>query len=233
MEIYNYNPITKEFTTVGEATRNPVNPDNPIVPACATTIKPLNKKDGYAIVWCGNQWNYKKDYRGQIWYNSKTKEMETIDFIGDLPDYYYSPDSTIANPPDGDYWVYDKKTDTWIGNVYLYKQYIYSNSTNFWEQKLNTPYEFEKYYYLPQWRDLYTSIYLALNTGAKDEYKLQDAKNQYITVDKKTMKPIYVKMADIVDQMYIDKHDLEELFMTENNFDVLKNSFDKWLNKRY
>ena len=47
------------------------------------------------------------------------------------------------------------------------------------------------------------------------------------------MKPIYVKMADIVDQMYIDKHDLEELFMTENDFDVLKNSFDKWLNKRY
>lgn len=233
MKIYYYNPETKEYIIEGESQENILNPDEPIIPAWSTTVKPPNKKDNYTIVWNGNNWDYKKDYRGQTWYNANTKQMEVINFIGDLPNYYYPPDSAIANPPEGEYWEYDSKTDTWVGNALLYKQYIYGNANDYWNLKLSTPYEFEGHSYLPEWRDLYTSIYFALNNGVKDSYRLQDANNNYLEVDKNTMKPIYVKMADIVDEMYEDKHNLENIFLVENDFDRLQESFNEWFNKVY
>lgn len=233
MIIYNYNPITFEYIGESEASPNPVNPDNPIIPACATTIEPPKSIEKYAIIWIGNKWEYKEDHRNEVWYNAKTKKTEVIQFIGMLPGYYYTPDSTIANKPEGDYWIYDSNTDTWVGNSLLYKQYILSIFSSYWDEKQNIPYEFEGYRYIPAWRDLYDSIFNTLNNGIKQEYRLQDYDGKYNTVTLKTMKPIYTKMADIVDEMYIDKQNLELYFKTEDNFNKLENAFNNWLLKEY
>lgn len=231
--IYNYDPITFEYIGEGVASKNPVNPDNPIVPACATIIAPPEQVDKYAIVWVGNKWEYKEDHRGEMWYNAKTKSIEYISFIGVLPDYYYSPDSTIATKPDGDYWVYDSNTDTWVGNALLYKKYILDNFGNYWEQKQSTPYSFNGFKYVPAWRDLYDSVFNTLNNGIKKEYRLQDYDGKYNTVTLETMKPIYTKMAEVVDDMYMDKQDLETYFKNENDFNKLEKAFNSWLEKEY
>lgn len=233
MIIYNYDPITFEFATQGKAEKNPLNPEEPIIPACSTTVEPPEIQEGYAIVWIGNKWEYKEDHRGELWYNAKNKKIENIDFIGVLPEYYYTPDSPIANKPEGDYWQYDSNTQTWVGNALLYKQYVLYAFSEYWNAKQDIPFEFEGYKYIPAWRDLYDSIFNTLNNGIKKEYRLQDYNGNYNIVTLKTMKPIYTKMADIVDEMYIDKQNLEAYFKSENDFNKLQKAFNTWLNKKY
>lgn len=231
--VYNYDPITKEFTTIEKAGRNPLNPNEPIVPACATLVKPLDTLDGYAIIWVGNKWEYKEDHRKETWFNAQTDTIEIIQFIGELPNYYYTLDSTRANKPDGTYWLYDQESDKWVGNALLYKQFILSTFNAYWEQKQNTPFEFEGFKYIPAWRELYTSIWVSLRDGIKDNYRIQDCDGKLNNVDINSMKNIIIKMSDVNDQMYIDKHNLEAYFKTENNFDKLQNKFNQWLNKKY
>jgi hypothetical protein len=233
IDIYNYDPVTFEYTTQGKADRNPLNEEEPIIPACATTIMPPEAIDGYAIVWVGNKWEYKEDHRGEMWYNSKTKTTETIDFIGTIPNYYYTPDSAIANKPEGDYWQYDSNTESWVGNALLYKKYILEFFPEYWDAKQDVPFEFEGHKYIPAWRDLYDSIFNTLNNGIKKEYRLQDYDGNYNVVTLETMKPIYTKMADIVDEMYMDKQDLEAYFKSENDFSKLEKTFNAWLGKEY
>ena len=105
--------------------------------------------------------------------------------------------------------------------------------STYWDEKQKIPYEFDGYRYTPAWRDLYDSIFNTLNNGIKNEYRLQDYDGKYNIVTLKTMKPIYKKMADIVDEMYMDKQDLEAYFKTENDFNMLQNKFNSWLLKEY
>lgn len=233
MLVYNYNPITFEYTSYEEAGKNPLNPAEPIIPACSTTIEPPKSIDNYAIIWIGNKWEYKEDHRDELWYNAQNKSMEIVDFIGELPNYYYTPDSPIANPPEGEYWVYDSENQTWVGDTLLYKQYVLNVFSEYWSQKQNIPFEFEGYRYIPSWRDLYDSIFNTLNNGIKTEYRLQDYDGEYNTVTLSTMKPIYTKMADIVDEMYVDKQNLESYFKTENDFNKLEKAFNAWVAKIY
>lgn len=233
IDIYNYDPITLEYTTKGIADRNPLNSEEPIIPACATTIAPPEYIDKYAIIWVGNKWEYREDHRNELWYNINNDEVELIDFIGLLPNYYVAPDSAIANKPDGDYWKFDSETNKWVGDSLLYKRYVYENFDKYWDIKQSTPFELDGFKYLPSWRDLYDSIFNTLNNGIKKEYRLQDYNGKYNTVTLKTMKPIYIKIADVVDEMYIDKQDLEAYFKSENNFNKLEKKFNAWLQKEY
>lgn len=231
--IYNYDPITKEYTTSSTANKNPLNPNEPIIPACATKLKPLNKKEEYAIIWVGNKWEYKEDHRGEAWFNAKTNEIQIVDFIGELPNYFYTPDSPIANKPEGEYWQFDQELNEWIGNPILYKNYILNSFPNYWTEKQNIPFEFEGYKYIPSWRELYTSIWVALKDGIKNNYRLQDYDGNFNTVDVKSMKAIITKMSDVNDEMYLDKQNLELYFKTQNDFNKLQNKFNEWLNKKY
>ena len=231
--VYNYDPITFEYYSSGPASKNPLNEEEPIIPACATTVKPPEPQYGYAIVWIGNKWQYKEDHRGEVWYNAETNSIEEIEFIGKLPKYYYTPDSVIANKPEGDYWQYDAETETWVGNAGLYKKFILDSFTQYWEQKLNTPFEFEGYKYLPSWRELYTSIWVALSEDLKKEYRLQDYEGNFINVNKKTMKPIIGKISNVNDELYTDKHNLEVYFKNENDFNKLQETFENWIKKTY
>jgi hypothetical protein len=234
MIIYNYDPVTFEFTTEGEALRNPVNPDQPIIPACATEWKPPKHKDGYTLVWIGNRWDYQEDHRGEVWFNFKKMELETIDFIGTLDSkIYYTPDSPVANKPEGPYWHFDKDLNEWVADVSEYKLYILSIFDTYWNLKLSTPFEFDGHKFLPQWRELYTSIYVSLTSGLKEDYRIQDAEGKTFVVDTQSMTEILRKLAEVVDEMYVDKHNLEAYFKIENNYANLKNAFDTWVDKKY
>lgn len=231
--VYNYDPITKEYTNEEIAQVNPLDKEEYLIPAHSTTIKPLDYKEGYAVVWIGNKWNYKEDHRGEQWYNIDSKQLETISFIGSLPDNYYPQDSKIANPPSEPYYQYDKDLDEWVGNPMQYKLFILSNFNTYWEEKINQPFEFEGFKYKCSWRELYTSIYTTLKDGIKNNYRLQDVDGNFNMVTAKTMKPIYAKMADINDEIYNDKQNLEVYFKNEDDFNKLQNKFNEWLNKVY
>lgn len=233
MLVYNYNPITKEYTSQEEAQKNPLVAGEYLIPANATVVKPLRNKTGFTIVWCGNKWAYKEDHRGEEWYNSLTKNKEIINFIGELSDNYYSLDSVIANPPEGEYWQYDKELDKWVGNSGLYKQYILTSFETYWDLKLNQPFELDGYKYIPAWRELYTSIWITLKDGIREQYRLQDYEGNFNIVDIKSMKKLISKMADVVDNMYIDKHNLERYFKSTDDFNDLNTAFENWLNKIY
>ena len=233
MLVYNYSPTTFEYINSEEAGKNPLNPEEPIIPACSTVLEPLKEVDGYAVVWVGNKWEYKEDHRGELWYNAKSQSVETIDFIGMLPNYYFAPDSKVANKPEGNYWKFDTDKNIRVGDVLLYKQYVLEYFDMYWDIKQNTPFEVDGYKYIPDWRNLYDSIYNTLERGIKKDYRLQDYEGKYNTVTLETMKPIYVKMVDIVDEMYIDKQDLEALFKKQNDFNKLEKAFNAWVNKEY
>lgn len=233
IDIYLYNAIYKTYEGVGKSDKNPLDPETPIMPANSTTIKPPEKQEGYAVVWVGNKWEYKEDHRNEVWYNASTKQLETINFIGDLPNYYYTPDSPIANKPDGEYWIYDSNTQTWVGDALLYKQYVLSDFNNYWEIKQNTPFEVDGFKYIASWRDLYTSIWVTLKDGIKSEYRLQDFEGKFNTVTADTMRPIIVKMSEINDEMYLDKQNLEVYFTKTNDFNKLQNKFNEYIKKEY
>ena len=97
----------------------------------------------------------------------------------------------------------------------------------------NTPYEFNGFRYIASWRDLYTSIWVTLKDGIKDEYRLQDYDNKFNVVTAKTMKPIIEKMTDINDEMFIDKHNLQLYFLKNDNFEQLQAKFDEYTKKVY
>ena len=233
VDIYLYHPITQEYLHKDVSERNPLDPTTPIIPACATTIKPPEKKDDYATVWVGNKWEFKEDHRGEIWYNAETNSLETIDFIGDLDKKYFTPDSVRANPPEGSYWVYDSENNKWVGDIGLYKLYVNSVAGYYWEIKQNTPFEFNGFRYIASWRDLYTSIWVTLKDGIKDEYRLQDYDGKFNVVTVDTMKPIITRMSDINDEMYTDKHNLQLYFAKTNDFNKLQKKFEEFINKEY
>lgn len=95
MQIYNYDPLTLEFLSSGLADSDPLNAGNWLIPADATTIEPLptikNK------VSCFNKdtecWEYKSDYRGEIWYMLNGDQL-TIEIIGQQPE-----ESWTKEPP--------------------------------------------------------------------------------------------------------------------------------------
>lgn len=233
MIVYNYDPITKEYTCQSTAQQNPRVEGAYLIPANATITKPLKNKKGFVNVWQGNKWAYMQDHRGEEWYNSLTKNKEVINFIGELPENYYTLDSVIANPPEGEYWQYDKELDKWVGNPVLYKLEILNSFDTYWNIKLNQSFEFEGYKYIPAWRELYTSIWITLRDGIRQQYRLQDVDGNFNTVDVDNMKRIISKMADVVDNMYIDKQNLEGYFKSINDFEKLEATFKQWLEKTY
>ena len=233
IDIYLYDAIYKTFEGVSKSDKNPLDPETPIMPANSTTIKPPEEQEGYAIVWVGNKWEYKEDHRNEVWYNANTKQLETIDFIGVLPNYYYTPDSPIANKPEGNYWVYDSDTQTWVGDALLYKKYVLENFEYYWDIKQETPFELDGFKYIASWRDLYTSIWVTLKDGIKSEYRLQDFEGKFNTVTADTMRPIIVKMSEINDEMYLDKQNLEVYFTKTNDFNKLQNKFNEYIKKEY
>lgn len=93
MKEYFYSEDTKEFTFSSEAFIDPLETelaghDIFMLSANATFVEPLAKKDGYAIVWNGENWEYIEDHRGtQYWFSSDSHYSEpmVMNKLGALP----------------------------------------------------------------------------------------------------------------------------------------------------
>lgn len=88
MKIYNYSKETNEFTKETVARKSPLEEDVFLIPAYATTKKPLKKKKGFAICFINDSWKYVEDNRGKDIHNTLTKIEEVCDYLGPLKDDY-------------------------------------------------------------------------------------------------------------------------------------------------
>lgn len=93
MKEYFYTEDTKEFIFEEDAFIDPLETelagyDIFMLSANATFAEPPTKRDGYAIVWNGENWEYIEDHRGtQYWFSSDSYYTEpmTMNKLGALP----------------------------------------------------------------------------------------------------------------------------------------------------
>ena len=105
IKIYKYDITTKEF--IQELEINEAYGTN--LPF-TTTIKPLAKKDGFAICFNGDKWEYVEDNRNKTIYVKDTKQELKVDYIGKIKDEH-----TLLVPKEFDEWNYTK--NKWIENI--------------------------------------------------------------------------------------------------------------------
>ena len=72
-----------------------------------TTVKPLDKKDGFAVCFNGTKWEFVEDNRDKTVYVKATKEELKVDYLGKIKD-----DVTTLKPEQFDKWDY--KTNSWV-----------------------------------------------------------------------------------------------------------------------
>lgn len=106
-KIYKYDITTKEFTQELE-----INEQYGINLPFTTTVKPLAKKDGFAVCFNGTKWEYVEDNRDKTVYSKETKQESKIDYLGKIKDEH-----TLLKPNDFDFWDFDK--NCWIENAKL------------------------------------------------------------------------------------------------------------------
>lgn len=102
MTSYKYDITTKEF--IQELEINEAYGTN--LPF-TTTVKPLAKKDGFAICFNGTKWEHVEDNRDKTVYVKATKEELKVDYLGKIKD-----DVTTLKPEQFDKWDYDN--NIWI-----------------------------------------------------------------------------------------------------------------------
>jgi hypothetical protein len=60
IEVYSFNPITKEYTGIVIADESPLEVGVYLLPANSTTEKPPKQSDQYIIIWDGKKWQKEK-----------------------------------------------------------------------------------------------------------------------------------------------------------------------------
>ena len=102
MIVYKYNTQTKEFLQeleINEAygTNLPL----------TTTVKPLAKKEGFAVYFNGTKWEYAEDNRDKTVYVKATKQGLKVDYLGKIKDEH-----TLLIPKQFDKWDYGQ--NKWV-----------------------------------------------------------------------------------------------------------------------
>ncbi len=106
MKIYNYDD-NGEFLNETQAYPNPMEKGKFLIPAKATTIKPLsNLKANETQVFKNDKWQKIADFRGTKIYNKETQEVETQKELGEIP-----TDWTTLVPKENQKWSADKWID--------------------------------------------------------------------------------------------------------------------------
>ena len=105
MIVYKYDTQTKEF--IQELEINEAYGTN--LPF-TTDIKPLTKKEGFAICFNGKKWDYTEDNRYKTVYVKDTKQELKVDYLGEIKDEH-----TLSMPSQFDEWDYTK--NKWVENV--------------------------------------------------------------------------------------------------------------------
>lgn len=85
MKIYNYHAETREHLSESEAQRDPLEPENYLLPANATFIAPIAVLDGEVAVFNGS-WSVVKDNRGKVVYSTTDGSEVVIDYLGEIAD---------------------------------------------------------------------------------------------------------------------------------------------------
>ena len=102
IKIYRYDITTKEFLQELE-----INEAYGTNLPFTTTVKPLAKKDGFAVCFNGTKWEYIEDNRDKTVYNKETKQESKISYLGKIKE-----DVTTLKPEQFDKWDY--KTNSWV-----------------------------------------------------------------------------------------------------------------------
>ena len=105
MKIYKYDIQTKEF--IQELEINEAYGTN--LPF-TTTVKPLAKKDGFAVCFNGTKWEYVEDNRDKTVYVKATKQESKIIYLGKIKDEH-----TLLVPKEFDEWDYTQ--NKWVENI--------------------------------------------------------------------------------------------------------------------
>ena len=112
MNVYNYDPVTKEFLSVEEADKSPLEPDVYLFPANSTTVATPLGLEEYKTS-CFNietqQWSIVHDYRNVKLYSKETKET-VFAALGQTPEVL---NATTLQPTSA-YDTWDELTQTWI-----------------------------------------------------------------------------------------------------------------------
>ena len=102
MKVYKYDTQTKEF--IEELEINEAYGTN--LPF-ATAVKPLAKKDGFAVCFNGTKWEYVEDNRDKTIYAKDTKQELKVDYLGKIKDEH-----TLLVPKEFDKWDYSQ--NKWV-----------------------------------------------------------------------------------------------------------------------
>lgn len=78
------------------------------LPEGCTFVAPPEDKPTYVTRWNGTEWTYLKDLRGQLAWNTETRESTTITEVGPVPDGF-----TLKMPGQFDVW----DGSAWVKNV--------------------------------------------------------------------------------------------------------------------
>ena len=105
MIVYKYDTETKEFIQeleISEAYGSNL--------PFATIVKPLAKKDGFAICFNYTKWEYVEDNRNKTIYVKTTKQELKVDYLGKIKDEH-----TPLIPNQFDEWNYTQ--NLWVKNI--------------------------------------------------------------------------------------------------------------------
>ncbi len=98
MQIYNYDVdgVYAGIHTLDDSDRDPLNPDDFLVPAGCTVIAPPELIKNQVALWTGSDWRIEADYRGTKYWLHSTEHVMTD--LGDLPTgaSFEKPPSVIA-----------------------------------------------------------------------------------------------------------------------------------------
>lgn len=105
MKVYKYDTQTKEFLEELE-----INEAYGTNLPFTTAIKPLAKKDGFAVCFNDTKWEYVEDNRDKTVYAKDTKQELRVDYLGKIKDEH-----TLLIPSQFDEWDYSQ--NKWAENI--------------------------------------------------------------------------------------------------------------------
>lgn len=108
MKIYHYHRKTGELLSEVEARRDPLEPRRHLLPACATTIKPIEVASDERPCFINGEWVAVKDRRNTDIFRKDNGEKRK----GFLSNDELSKAYTLAPKPKGDY-VFNRAKNNW------------------------------------------------------------------------------------------------------------------------
>jgi len=103
--IYHYSKLTKEYTGCSEEKYDPLD-NKPLIPGFSTQIEPPENKEGFAIIFIDEGWEYIEDHRGKTVYNKQNKLEKIVDYLGPISNAYTELEPSFYEEEwDGEKWT--------------------------------------------------------------------------------------------------------------------------------